>query len=198
MTREPYAYAGDNPANVSDPSGLCWPWCTALIGAAVGVGLYVGISLLTHHPITTAGVVGSAAAGALAGVIGPWAGGAIAGALGIDAAAGTLGAVATSVTGGAVTGMVSGAANCLIQGHFPSSMGGTPCTAQRLATYMATGAMFGSAGGLSGAGYSAEFGPVIGDDVSAEAVAAWTSNQTAIGCFKGFTNWKLTGSPRPF
>ncbi len=97
-----------------------------------------------------------------------------------------------------VNGMVARAVNCGIRGKFPSSMGGTPCTAQRLATYMATGALFGAAGGLSGAGYSAEFGPVIGDDVSVDAVAAWTSNQVAIGCFKGLTNWRLTGVPRPF
>jgi len=41
----PYAYVGDNPETRNDPSGHCWPMCTALIGAAIGlvVGVAVGI-----------------------------------------------------------------------------------------------------------------------------------------------------------
>jgi RHS repeat-associated protein len=33
-----YGYAGGDPVNFSDPFGLCVPWCTAAIGAAIGGG----------------------------------------------------------------------------------------------------------------------------------------------------------------
>lgn len=33
-----YAYVGNDPLNGTDPSGTCYPWCTAAIGAVVGAG----------------------------------------------------------------------------------------------------------------------------------------------------------------
>ncbi|WP_329587177.1 DUF6531 domain-containing protein [Kitasatospora sp. NBC_01250] len=43
ISRSAYGYAQDDPANVTDRSGLCWPLCTAIIGAVVGaVGGAVG------------------------------------------------------------------------------------------------------------------------------------------------------------
>jgi len=198
-TREPYGYVRNNPTSGSDPSGLCWPWCTMLIGAAIGVTLYVGLSYATGHHPTWAGAAGAAAAGAVAGLVGPAAGGAIASALGIEAAAGTLGAVATGMAGGAVTGMLGGIVNCGVQQMFPRSAGGQVCTPQRAALYMATGAMFGAAGGVSGAGYSAEYGSVMEDGVSmfSDTTAAWAVNQLAISCMRGAVNGRLTGSSQP-
>jgi hypothetical protein len=35
MTRQPYAYVGDNPLNATDPSGLCAPWDLGCIASNV-------------------------------------------------------------------------------------------------------------------------------------------------------------------
>jgi hypothetical protein len=59
-TGEPYAYAGGDPANASDPSGahLCWGWsCWSS-----------GYSNAWHHPLETAELAGAIALGVVATV----------------------------------------------------------------------------------------------------------------------------------
>ena len=63
---------------------------------------------------------------------------------------------------------------------------------------MAVGAVFGAAGGVSGSGYSQEYGSVMGDNIPAESLIAWGTNQLAIGCLRGLTNQRLRGAVRPY
>jgi len=93
-----YAYVGNDPLNLTDPSGKC-PWC---IGAAIG-GIAGGISggIAGYHATGTwqgaaLGTGGGAVVGAAAGALTPWAVGAV---------------TATAANaGGAVAGYVAGAA----------------------------------------------------------------------------------------
>jgi len=107
----PYAYVGDNPETRNDPSGHCWPWCTALIGAAIGA--VVGVAVTTVTSVATTGKLPSAGAvlqsavagavsGAIIGVTGPGAG--LVSAIGIGALSGAVGNVAGQMVGNAVAG----------------------------------------------------------------------------------------------
>ena len=75
LTGEPYAYAGNDPLNLSDLSGLC-PMCIgAAIGAVAGGGIELGFQVLsnavqgcrTFHDINWGTVAAGAAAGAAGG-----------------------------------------------------------------------------------------------------------------------------------
>jgi RHS repeat-associated protein len=108
---DPYAYVGDNPETRNDPSGHCWPWCTALIGAAVGA--VVGVAVTTVQSLATTGklpstgevlqsAVTGAVSGAIIGVTGPGAG--LVAAIGIGALSGAVGNVAGQVVNNVVAG----------------------------------------------------------------------------------------------
>ncbi|HEU5227241.1 MAG TPA: RHS repeat-associated core domain-containing protein [Ktedonobacteraceae bacterium] len=125
---DPYAYVGGNPETRADPSGHCWPICTAIIGAAIGavVGATVGIVHEAAQHGTNFGsynwgsVAVNAGVGAVAGALvgtgvgamaigasGVVAGGA---AVGLSASASmTLASVTTAAAIGAGTGAVSSA-----------------------------------------------------------------------------------------
>ena len=99
---DPYAYVGDNPETRNDPTGHCWPWCTAILGAVIGavVGTVVSVAqqASSGKPIDWGAVAGAATAGALVG--------AAVGAVGPVAAAGFgIGGIA-----GAGTAVAMGAA----------------------------------------------------------------------------------------
>jgi len=93
----PYQYVGSNPETHNDPSGHCWPWCTALAGALIGAVVGSVVSIVQQSgsgkPINWGNVAGAAAWGAAAGAaIG------IAGPLALDAlAAGSVAAAAATV-----------------------------------------------------------------------------------------------------
>ncbi|HVB24546.1 MAG TPA: RHS repeat-associated core domain-containing protein [Ktedonobacteraceae bacterium] len=80
--KDPYAYVGDSPEGRTDPTGHCWPWCTALIGAVVGAAVSVAVTAVTDAAqgktpsageLLQAAVVGGVS-GAIVGVVGPEAG----------------------------------------------------------------------------------------------------------------------------
>ncbi|WP_327066080.1 RHS repeat-associated core domain-containing protein [Kitasatospora sp. NBC_01302] len=96
-THSAYGYTDDSPVNITDRTGLCFPWCTALIGAVIG---------------GAAGAIGGIVSGAASGHIN-WGDVAIdagAGAV-IGAAVGACGPCGATVAASAVTGAVSGAAD---------------------------------------------------------------------------------------
>ncbi len=126
----PYAYVGDNPETRNDPTGHCWPWCTALIGAVIGAAVNVGTTLVSdavQHKAPSWGEVAQSAvvgavSGAITGVVGPEAGpvarvaaGAIAS--GVSQMAGNAmsgkplmdGVVGATVAGGVTGGLIEGA-----------------------------------------------------------------------------------------
>jgi RHS repeat-associated protein len=95
---DPYAYVGDNPETRNDPTGQCWPLCTALLGAAIGAVaggvISYAVQARSGKPINWGAVAGAAAAGALVG--------GVAGALGpvaITAGAGLAGGASLSAVG---------------------------------------------------------------------------------------------------
>ena len=48
ITRSAYGYAGNNPLNVTDPTGMC-PWCIAIVvGAVIGGGIDLGFQMLDN------------------------------------------------------------------------------------------------------------------------------------------------------
>jgi RHS repeat-associated protein len=122
---DPYAYVGDNPETHNDPTGHCWPLCTALLGAAIGAvaGGYIAYAAQARSgkPINWGAVAGAAAAGAfLGGAIGAVGPVAIAGAVGFSGGTAFL-AAASAVTatdaigvgltvGGTAAGVVGSAA----------------------------------------------------------------------------------------
>lgn len=75
LTREPYAYAGGNPLNFSDPSGQC-PWCVAVgVGIAVGVAIELGTQAIDNvskgcSPFDNINWKRVAVAGAIGGALG--------------------------------------------------------------------------------------------------------------------------------
>jgi RHS repeat-associated protein len=107
---DPYAYVGDNPETRNDPSGHCWPWCTALIGAVLGAAISVGVTLVSdavQHKAPSLGevaqsAVAGAVSGAIVGVTGPGAG--LVSAIGIGALSGAAGNVAGKAVSNAITG----------------------------------------------------------------------------------------------
>jgi RHS repeat-associated protein len=112
---DPYAYVGDNPETRNDPSGHCWPWCTALIGAAVGAVISVGITvakseIVDHKPPSLGEIAGAAASGAVSGavigVLGP--GASLGAAIGIGALAGGLGGAAGGAAQQVTTNLLLG------------------------------------------------------------------------------------------
>lgn len=102
FSRTPYGYAQDNPTNVTDRSGLCWPLCTIAIGVVLGgIGGAVGGIVngvengnLNLNDVMIDAVTGAAAGGA-AGLCGPECG--IGATALTDAAANGAGAFVSSV-----------------------------------------------------------------------------------------------------
>jgi RHS repeat-associated protein len=97
---DPYAYVGDNPETHNDPTGHCWPLCTALLGAAIGAVVGATVSVVQQassgKPINWGSVAEAAGTGAL-----------------IGAAVGAVGPVAIA---GASIGGVAGAGMALAMG----------------------------------------------------------------------------------
>jgi RHS repeat-associated protein len=107
---DPYAYVGNNPEGRTDPTGHCWPWCTALIGAAVGAVIGVAVTTVTSYATTgkppsggelLQAAVSGAVSGAIVGVLGPGAG--VVEAVGIGALSGAVSGVAGKLAYNAVT-----------------------------------------------------------------------------------------------
>ncbi len=107
---DPYAYVGNNPEGRTDPTGHCWPWCTALIGAAVGAVIGVAVTTVTSYATTgkppsggelLQAAVSGAVSGAIVGVLGPGAG--VVEAVGIGALSGAVSGVAGRLAYNAVT-----------------------------------------------------------------------------------------------
>jgi RHS repeat-associated protein len=66
----PYLYANNQPTLLTDPSGQCPNCIIGAIGAVAGAGIGAGSYALTHHgQITTTGLLGATAAGAVGGAI---------------------------------------------------------------------------------------------------------------------------------
>ena len=71
LTNQPYAYAGNDPINQTDPTGQC-PWCVIAGGAILGGGIDLGIQVADNlsngcpafYNISWGEVAASAAAGA--------------------------------------------------------------------------------------------------------------------------------------
>ncbi len=108
---DPYAYVGNNPEGRTDPTGHCWPWCTALIGAAVGAVIGVAVTTVTSYATTgkppsggelLQAAVSGAVSGAIVGLLGP--GASVVGAIGIGALTGAAGGVAGRLAYNGVTG----------------------------------------------------------------------------------------------
>ncbi len=108
---DPYAYVGDNPEGRTDPTGHCWPFCTAIFGAIIGA--VVGVAVTTVRSLATTGqlpsageVLQSAAAGAVSGAIigvtGP--GVSVVSAIGLGALSGAAGGAVGQVVGNALSG----------------------------------------------------------------------------------------------
>jgi len=133
---DPYAYVGDSPEGRTDPTGHCWPWCTALIGAVVGAAVSVAVTAVTDAAqgktpsageLLQAAVVGGVS-GAIVGVVGPEAGplarvavGALASGVGQmagNAIAGksVMDGVGQAVIAGAITGGLVEGAGALLKG----------------------------------------------------------------------------------
>ncbi|MGH9477465.1 MAG: RHS repeat-associated core domain-containing protein, partial [Terriglobales bacterium] len=84
-----YAYVQNNPVTDADTDGHCWPWCTALAGAAIGA-VVGGVTeypheAIAHHTLDTwngdkilHAAAGGAVAGTAIGVAGPAGGEALA------------------------------------------------------------------------------------------------------------------------
>jgi RHS repeat-associated protein len=123
---DPYAYVGDNPETRNDPSGHCWPLCTALIGAAAGALIGGGISIWQQSssgkPINWGKVAVNAAVGAVAGaLVGTGVGATALGTAGVvsaGAAVGLSAGASTTIAGigtAAAIGAATGAATSAIQ-----------------------------------------------------------------------------------
>ncbi|GAA2136576.1 RHS repeat-associated core domain-containing protein [Kitasatospora kazusensis] len=102
FSRSAYGYAQDNPGNVTDRSGLCWPLCTIVIGAVLGAvggaagGIVNGVinGNLNLKDVMIDSVTGAVAGGA-SGLCGPECG--IGATAMTDAAANGVGSFASSV-----------------------------------------------------------------------------------------------------
>ncbi|MFC1421252.1 RHS repeat-associated core domain-containing protein [Streptacidiphilus cavernicola] len=102
LSRSAYGYAQDNPGNVTDRSGLCWPLCTIVIGAVLGAvggaagGIVNGVinGNLNLKDVMIDSVTGAVAGGA-SGLCGPECG--IGATAMTDAAANGVGSFASSV-----------------------------------------------------------------------------------------------------
>lgn len=104
-------YVGNSPTAFHDPSGLIWSWAMAGIGAAsgavIGAAGYVIVGTLTGQEITTGGMLGAAAQGAIVGGV---VGGVVGAATGDPSAIMVAGAAA-----GLGAGIVGGATGSVIQ-----------------------------------------------------------------------------------
>jgi len=145
-TKAPYNYVHDNPLNGNDPTGLCWPVCTALIGAGVGLLAYAVGTAVTGQTPTWQGAAAAAVTGALVGVAGPVAVGAAAFFVGDGLAASVIGGVAISALGGGFNELLY------------NTLSGRPTTMRQIEVSMAVGALFGLAGGVGDYGASSESG----------------------------------------
>lgn len=114
---DPYAYVGGNPETRTDPTGHCWPICTALIGAAVGLvaGAVVGVVSEAAQHGTNFGsynwghVAVDAGAGAVAGaLVGTGVGAMARGATGVVTAGAAVGLSASAST--TIAGITTAAA----------------------------------------------------------------------------------------
>ncbi|WKZ50306.1 MAG: RHS repeat-associated core domain-containing protein [Anaerolineales bacterium] len=68
-----FAYVGNNPTNNTDPDGRCWPICSALIGAAIGIGVQLVVHYQEHGTLANVSakeILVAGAIGAVAGVVG--------------------------------------------------------------------------------------------------------------------------------
>jgi RHS repeat-associated protein len=98
-----YMYAGNDPLDLTDPGGQCYPWCTVIAGVLIAeIGAYT--SDPAHFTYATAGA--AAVTGAAVGLVPLLAG--------FDTAAGGAGALAvnlvtaySSATGGTVAGQIA-------------------------------------------------------------------------------------------
>ena len=99
-----YSYVRNNPLTRVDADGHCWPWCTALLGAALGAGAETIHEAIQGKGFSGGKITAAAVGGAVVGVIGP------AGAAVGMGAAGTTGmAVLGAVIGGATERTVKSA-----------------------------------------------------------------------------------------
>ena len=117
---DPYAYVGGNPETRTDPSGQCWPFCTAILGAIIGAVVNVAVTTVsdvvqgktpTGSELVQAAATG-AVTGAITGALGPEAGAAA------RIAVGALASGAGQVVGNAITGkpLLNGVGEAVVAG----------------------------------------------------------------------------------
>ncbi len=122
---DPYAYVGGDPETRTDPSGHCWPLCTAIIGAVIGGAIGAATSIVSQaasgKPINWGHVAVSAGVGAVAGaLVGTGVGAMAIGATGVVAGGAAVGLSASasmtlaSVTTAAAIGAGVGAASSAV------------------------------------------------------------------------------------
>ena len=117
---DPYAYVGGNPETRTDPSGQCWPFCTAILGAIIGAVVSVAATTVsdvvqgktpTGSELVQAAATG-AVVGAITGALGPEAGAAA------RIAVGALASGAGQVVGNAIAGkpLLNGVGEAVVAG----------------------------------------------------------------------------------
>ena len=168
-------YAGNDPVNRTDPSGLLWGWAASLVGAAIGA---------------TVGVAGATLGAAIQGRLptrGELAGGAIGGAVnGAVVGALATGDVVTAVGVGTLGGAAGGYTSSIVRQKIDKGR----VDGRELAQDTFGGAAWGAVGGLAGSG---GVGPssalaTVGGGVRSGAVAAAFRPGIAAAISGGSTN----------